>query len=115
MSVAHWGENGVGDWKIKVKTTENGHRIDFHSWRLKLFGESIDSSKTETFVFGNDKEEVEPTATESTISQYSASSTSTSTSATSTSSISIGVETSAVPQTTTASTDPDSDPNTPKN
>lgn len=114
MSVAHWGENGVGDWKIKVKTTENGHRIDFHSWRLKLFGESIDSSKTETFVFGNDKEEVEPAATESTVSQYSASSTSISISATSTSSISIGVETSAIPQTTTASTDPDSDPNTPK-
>ncbi|CAI4740461.1 CMF_collapsed_G0045290.mRNA.1.CDS.1 [Saccharomyces cerevisiae] len=44
--------------------------------------------------------------------KYSASSTSTSTSATSTSSISIGVETSAVPQTTSASTSHDSDPNT---
>lgn len=118
MSVAHWGESGVGDWKIKVRTTENGHKVDFHSWRLKLFGESIDPSKTETFVFGNDKEEVEPTTTEETALAYSSSTNSISISTTSipigTTSISTtlpGVETSIAAQSTTA--DPDSDPNTP--
>ena len=30
--------------------------IHFNSWRLKLFGESIDPSKVKEFVFGNDRE-----------------------------------------------------------
>lgn len=109
MSVAHWGESGVGEWKIKVRTTVNGHKINFHSWRLKLFGESIDPSKAETFVFGNDKEEVEPTTTEAPISASS-----TGTASTSTSTTSLGVETSVTTTSTTAIADPDSDPNTPK-
>mgnify|MGYP003365012800 CR=1 FL=1 len=56
MSVAHWGESGVGDWKLRVRTTREGNMIHFNSWRLKLFGESIDPSKVKEFVFGNDRE-----------------------------------------------------------
>ena len=114
MSVAHWGESGVGDWKIKVRTTENGNSIDFHSWRLKFFGESIDPSKTESFVFGNDKEEAEPTNSEGAVLQPFTSTTSVSDSMTSISSTSPGVRSSATVQTTSAMTDPESDPNTPK-
>ncbi|CAI1701417.1 hypothetical protein SEUBUCD646_0N00960 [Saccharomyces eubayanus] len=131
MSVAHWGESGAGEWKIKVKTTVNGHKINFHSWRLKLFGESIDPSKTETFVFGNDKEEVEPATTEGSISASSTGTGSTSSTGTgftattdtgstattgtgSTATTSLGVESSAAATSITAITDPDSDPNTPK-
>ncbi|CCD25707.1 kexin KEX2 NDAI_0F03890 [Naumovozyma dairenensis CBS 421] len=59
MSVAHWGESGVGEWKLKVRTTQEGNEVKFKTWRIKLFGESIDSSKAERFIFGNDKEEEE--------------------------------------------------------
>ncbi|KAI9728817.1 MAG: pheromone processing endoprotease [Cirrosporium novae-zelandiae] len=48
MSVAHWGEPGIGDWSILVKDTEvnefSGTLVD---WRLNLWGESIDASKQE--------------------------------------------------------------------
>ncbi|KAF7549683.1 hypothetical protein G7Z17_g6234 [Cylindrodendrum hubeiense] len=46
MSVAHWGESGVGKWTIIVRDTEkNGNKgklVDFH---LKLWGEAIDADK----------------------------------------------------------------------
>ncbi|KAL9055457.1 MAG: hypothetical protein Q9162_003555 [Coniocarpon cinnabarinum] len=46
MSVAHWGESGVGDWKIVVKDLkENDHTGTFVDWRLSLFGECIDAKK----------------------------------------------------------------------
>jgi kexin len=45
MSVAHWGESGVGKWTVIVKDTNvNKHQGTFTDWRLKLFGESIDAS-----------------------------------------------------------------------
>lgn len=56
MSVAHWGEEGNGDWKLRVGTTVDGNEVTFNKWRLKLFGESIDESKAATFAFGNDEE-----------------------------------------------------------
>ncbi|GMM58863.1 kexin [Maudiozyma humilis] len=56
MSVAHWGESGVGDWKLQIRSTKEGNMIHFNSWRLKLFGESIDPSKAKEFIFGNDRE-----------------------------------------------------------
>ncbi|KAG0669735.1 pheromone processing endoprotease [Maudiozyma exigua] len=55
MSVAHWGESGVGDWKLQVRSLQDGNSIRINSWRLKLFGESIDPSKAKEFQFGNDK------------------------------------------------------------
>jgi len=46
MTVVHWGEDGVGDWKIVVKDSNvndnSGHWVD---WHLKLWGESIDAAK----------------------------------------------------------------------
>jgi kexin len=46
MSVAHWGESGVGKWTVIVKdSTKNGHTGKFVDWHLKLFGESIDGAK----------------------------------------------------------------------
>ena len=49
MSVAHWGEDGIGEWKLEVKTAKEGNRVQFKNWRLKLFGESIDASKAVKF------------------------------------------------------------------
>ena len=47
MSVAHWGETGVGNWTVLVKDTKpgNGKTGTFTDWKLRLWGESIDSSK----------------------------------------------------------------------
>lgn len=70
MSVAHWGEKGVGTWKLQVRTTNEGDTVKFNSWRLKLFGESIDASKAKTFKFGNDAETL-PDFTSSTVSALS--------------------------------------------
>lgn len=43
MSVAHWGESGVGKWTVVVKDTlVNEHKGQFTDWHLKLYGESID-------------------------------------------------------------------------
>ncbi|KAF2482338.1 peptidase S8/S53 domain-containing protein [Neohortaea acidophila] len=46
MSVAHWGESGVGEWTVVVKdTNNNGHNGTFTDWRIKFYGEAIDASK----------------------------------------------------------------------
>ncbi|KAK1020525.1 pheromone processing endoprotease, partial [Friedmanniomyces endolithicus] len=45
MSVAHWGESGVGSWTVVVKDTNvNEHNGTFTDWKLKLWGESIDAA-----------------------------------------------------------------------
>lgn len=41
MSVAHWGDPGIGIWTVIVKDTNvNEHSGNFTDWRLKLYGES---------------------------------------------------------------------------
>ena len=46
MSVAHWGEDGLGTWTVIVKDTNvNEHSGRFIDWRLKFWGESKDPSK----------------------------------------------------------------------
>ncbi|KAL8393452.1 hypothetical protein RB595_003281 [Gaeumannomyces hyphopodioides] len=46
MSVAHWGESGVGTWTIVVKDSKvNEHGGNFTDWHLKLWGEAKDASK----------------------------------------------------------------------
>ncbi|OAA40570.1 kexin-like protease [Metarhizium rileyi] len=59
MSVAHWGESGVGTWTLVVRDTVqnefNGALID---WRLKLWGEAIDASKAVTLGMPTDDEYV---------------------------------------------------------
>lgn len=48
MSVAHWGESGIGTWTVIVKDgVENEHSGRFTDWRLKLWGECIDPEKQE--------------------------------------------------------------------
>ncbi|TKA28156.1 hypothetical protein B0A50_04127 [Salinomyces thailandicus] len=46
MSVAHWGEPGIGKWTVIVKDTlVNDNKGNFTDWRLRLWGESIDGEK----------------------------------------------------------------------
>lgn len=47
MSVAHWGEDGVGKWTVIVKDTLKGNKKtgEFTDWKLRLWGECIDASK----------------------------------------------------------------------
>lgn len=46
MSVAHWGESGIGKWTVVVKDTNvNEHNGTFTDWRIKLWGEAIDADK----------------------------------------------------------------------
>lgn len=48
MSVAHFGESGVGTWTVIVKDTiVNEHNGTFIDWRLRFFGESIDAASQE--------------------------------------------------------------------
>ncbi|KAK6459415.1 peptidase S8/S53 domain-containing protein [Scheffersomyces xylosifermentans] len=58
MSVAHWGESGLGDWSIEVfgddKGTASKNHIIFNDWQLRIFGESIDASKAETYDLDTD-------------------------------------------------------------
>ena len=47
MSVAHWGESGIGKWTVIAKDTNvNDHNGTFIDWRLKFYGEAIDPKKT---------------------------------------------------------------------
>ncbi|KAG6003283.1 hypothetical protein E4U21_002210 [Claviceps maximensis] len=46
MTVAHWGEKGVGKWTLVIRDTkENKHQGTFIDWHLKLWGEARDGSK----------------------------------------------------------------------
>jgi kexin len=46
MSVAHFGESGIGKWTVVIRdTVANQKTGTFTDWRLKLYGESIDSAK----------------------------------------------------------------------
>lgn len=46
MSVAHWGEKGIGKWTVIVKdSVSNQHQGTFIDFHIKLWGESIDEKK----------------------------------------------------------------------
>ncbi|KAL4811626.1 peptidase S8/S53 domain-containing protein [Aspergillus spinulosporus] len=46
MSVAHWGESGIGTWRVVVRDTNvNGHTGTFINWRLTLWGAARDDSR----------------------------------------------------------------------
>jgi kexin len=47
MSVAHWGEAGIGKWTVIVKDVVSGNlkKGALIDWKLRLWGESIDASK----------------------------------------------------------------------
>ena len=53
MSVAHWGEDGLGDWKLEVSTAL-GNAVTVKDWQLFLFGECIDADKAEKFDLDKD-------------------------------------------------------------
>lgn len=58
MSVAHWGESGIGKWTVIVKDTKvNDHSGKFIDWRLKLWGESIDGSKQDLLPLPTDQDD----------------------------------------------------------
>ncbi|OCK77119.1 KEX1 protease precursor [Lepidopterella palustris CBS 459.81] len=45
MSVAHFGETGIGNWTVIVKDTKvNEHTGSLTDWKLRLWGECIDPS-----------------------------------------------------------------------
>jgi kexin len=45
MSVAHWGEDGIGQWTVIVKVASRPNKNGtFTDWRLKLYGEAIDGA-----------------------------------------------------------------------
>lgn len=55
MTVAHWGENGLGEWTVIVKDTKvDSNTGTFTDWRLKLWGESIDGDKQELLPLPNE-------------------------------------------------------------
>lgn len=53
MSVAHFGEDGLGDWKLEVFSAKN-NEIKFKDWQIRFFGESVDADKAETFDIDKD-------------------------------------------------------------
>ncbi|KAF2161933.1 hypothetical protein M409DRAFT_27659 [Zasmidium cellare ATCC 36951] len=58
MSVAHWGESGIGKWTVIVKDTKvNEHSGTFTDWHLKLWGESIDGDKQELLPMPTDHDD----------------------------------------------------------
>ncbi|KAI1425127.1 peptidase S8/S53 domain-containing protein [Xylaria sp. FL1777] len=60
MSVAHWGESGVGTWTIVIRDTQvNDHKGTFIDWHLKLWGESIDASKATLLPMPTDEDDVD--------------------------------------------------------
>ncbi|KAK9240832.1 peptidase S8/S53 domain-containing protein [Lipomyces kononenkoae] len=50
MSVAHWGESGVGTWTLTVYDTEMPElKGTFEDWNMRIWGEAIDSSRAKPF------------------------------------------------------------------
>lgn len=49
MSVAHFGEDGLGEWKLEVSSSRGENEIKLKDWQLRLFGETIDADKAETY------------------------------------------------------------------
>lgn len=56
MSVAHWGDRGVGNWTLKVSGAR-GSQGKLNYWKLKLWGEARDASKAYPFSEDWDKYE----------------------------------------------------------
>ncbi|KAJ2972616.1 hypothetical protein NUW58_g9150 [Xylaria curta] len=64
MSVAHWGESGVGTWTIIIRDTQvNDQKGTFIDWHLKLWGESIDASKAKPLPMPTDEDDADHDAT----------------------------------------------------
>ncbi|BFZ53720.1 pheromone processing endoprotease [Savitreella phatthalungensis] len=47
MTVKHWGEDGTGDWTLRVSDPDDTSKTGiFNSWSLKLWGEAINPAIT---------------------------------------------------------------------
>ncbi|KAI1844541.1 hypothetical protein JX265_001526 [Neoarthrinium moseri] len=58
MSVAHWGEKGVGTWTVIVKDTKvDTNKGTFTDWHLKLWGTTIDASKAKLLPMPTDEDD----------------------------------------------------------
>lgn len=53
MSVAHFGEDGLGEWRIEAFTGLD-NEIHFKNWQMRLFGACIDPAKAEEFDLDKD-------------------------------------------------------------
>ncbi|KAK9248622.1 peptidase S8/S53 domain-containing protein [Lipomyces tetrasporus] len=50
MSVAHWGESGVGNWTLTVYDTEKPElKGTFEDWTMRIWGEAIDPARAKPF------------------------------------------------------------------
>lgn len=54
LSVAHFGEDGVGEWRLEVSSSKGKNDLTFNNWQLRLFGEVIDAQKAEIFDINKD-------------------------------------------------------------
>lgn len=119
MSVAHWGETGVGRWKLKVKTTVKDNTVKLKHWRLKFFGESIDPTISKPYDYYDDiyaEREASLTPISDITNPVSSEAPSLSSSTTTTtmgSSTSMATSSSVLSPTFTTVTNPDDDPSTP--
>ncbi|CCE80282.1 Piso0_003395 [Millerozyma farinosa CBS 7064] len=120
MSVAHWGEPGDGEWEITVTSdgSDGPNQVEFIDWQLRLFGESIDEKRAETFNITKDYAAVRrslmtqphtqiPTSTTSAVSSTALSSTIAASSVAASSSASSSA--SAAPSEPAETTEPDDD------
>lgn len=78
MSVAHWGSKANGNWKLRVRSTEDDELVTLHSWRMKIFGETIDGAEAKAYTFEDEKENeypsnIDSSTTETTTATYSSS------------------------------------------
>lgn len=48
MSVAHWGETGIGEWRLEVVSLPH-NTVKVKDWQLNFFGECIDADKAEKY------------------------------------------------------------------
>ncbi|KAL2211418.1 hypothetical protein CC79DRAFT_1268269 [Sarocladium strictum] len=69
MSVAHWGESGVGKWTLIVRdTVKNEHVGTFEDWHLKLWGEAKDAKKAKLLPMPEENDDADHDKPQSTIS-----------------------------------------------
>lgn len=58
MSVAHWGESGIGTWTVVVKDTNvNEHEGSFTDWKLRLWGECVNAAVQELLPMPNENDD----------------------------------------------------------
>lgn len=55
MSVAHWGEDGVGNWTLRVFNDQQPQvSAQLYDWTLKLWGQARDASKAKIYHLDED-------------------------------------------------------------